>query len=162
LPGDDLRDVEIKNAHYRQRVSSKWGLVERVRQTALRFKADALIIENAASGRTTADELRRLYANDPFAVYLEPPKGDKVARAKAVQPIFAQKMVFAPNRTWADMVIRQMSQFPHGKRKDLTDTASQALSWLRKIGRLRTDEERRLAQAAAVKHHGHRQALYPV
>ena len=83
----------MKNAVHGQRISNKWGLVEKVRQTCLHYKVEALVIENAASGSTVADELRRLYAGDPFIIYLEKPKGDKVERAKAVQPLFAQKMI---------------------------------------------------------------------
>jgi hypothetical protein len=71
-------------------------------------------------------------------------------------------MVYAPNRTWADLLIRQMAQFPNAKRDDLTDSATQALNWLRKLGRIRTDEERRLAQAADMKNYQQRRALYPV
>jgi predicted phage terminase large subunit-like protein len=128
----------------------------------VRYKCDALIIENAASGSTVADELRRLYAGDQFMIHLEKPRGDKVERAKAVQPLFAQKMVYAPARTWSDLLIRQMAQFPNAKRDDLTDSATQALSWLRKLGKLRTDEERRLAQAADMKNYRQCKALYQV
>jgi hypothetical protein len=42
-----------------------------------------------------------------------------------------------------------MAQFANGKYDDIADSATQALNWLRKIARLRTDEERRLAQETA-------------
>jgi predicted phage terminase large subunit-like protein len=148
--------------HFKQRVSSKWGLVERVRQSCEHYKADVLLIGNAASGRTVADELARLYGGDSFVVHLVKPKGDKVARAKAAQPMFAQKMVWAPDRQWSDKVIRQMAQFPAAKHDDLTDSATQAINWLRAIGKLRTDEERRMAQAAMAKTYNQRKALYNV
>jgi hypothetical protein len=34
-------------------------------------------------------------------------------------------MVYAPDRDWADLVITEMSMFPVGRYKDLTDSASQ-------------------------------------
>ena len=37
-------------------------------------------------------------------------------------PMFAQGLIYAPNIAWADdLVIAEMSQFPYGRRDDLTD-----------------------------------------
>jgi predicted phage terminase large subunit-like protein len=159
MPGDGSQLIGVKNAHYQQRVSGSWGLVEKVRQSCERYKVDALLIENAASGRTVADELSRLYGGDSFVVHLVKVRGDKVARAKSAQPMFAQKMVWAPNRAWADKVIRQMAQFPAAKHDDLTDSVTQAINWLRSIGKLRTDEERRASQAAMAKNYIQRRVV---
>jgi hypothetical protein len=35
-------------------------------------------------------------------------------------------MVYAPDRDWADLVITEMSIFPVGRYKDLTDSATQS------------------------------------
>jgi predicted phage terminase large subunit-like protein len=163
MPGDTAREVEMKNARYRQRASPDFGLVEWVRHTCMRFRVDVLLVEQAASGIAVAEELRRLYSTDGILVHLIPPRGDKTARAIAVQPLFAQRMVYAPQRDWADnLLIKEMSEFPLGRYKDLTDTASQALSYLRRIGRIMTDDEERAAAADRVKHHSPRSRLYPV
>ncbi len=60
--------------------------------------------------------------------------GDKVARAQAVQPIFSQRMVYAPMREEQEMVITEMEQFPRGRYRDLTDSATMAIRWLRDNG----------------------------
>jgi predicted phage terminase large subunit-like protein len=126
--GDTQRDVDVKNAHYRQRASPQWGLVEWIRHTCQRFGVDVLLVEKAATGITVAQELQRLYSTDGIPVHLIVPKGDKVSRALAVQPLLAAGLVFAPRKAWADdLLIAEMSQFPFGKRDDLTDTTSQAL-----------------------------------
>jgi predicted phage terminase large subunit-like protein len=163
LAGDTTQDVDIKNAHYRQRVSPKWGLVEWIRHTCMRFRVDLLLVEKAATGITVAQELQRLYSTDEILVHLIPPKGDKVSRALAIQPLLAGGLVFAPKRSWADdLLIKEMSEFPLGKRDDLTDTTSQALGYLRQTGRIRTDEEVRAAMADDVRHRAHRGRLYAV
>jgi phage terminase large subunit-like protein len=91
------------------------------------------------------------------------PKGDKVSRALAIQPLLAAGIVFAPRKAWADdLLIAEMSQFPFGKRDDLTDTTSQALGYLRRTGRIQTDEEARMAMADSVRHQPQRKRLYDV
>jgi phage terminase large subunit-like protein len=49
-------------------------------------------------------------------VQLIEPKGDKVARALSVQPIFPNGLVYAPPKDWADLVIDELAMSPHGKR----------------------------------------------
>jgi phage terminase large subunit-like protein len=44
--------------------------------------------------------------------------------------------------TGAQMVIDEMAMFPAGKYDDLTDSATQALKYLRSVGMAETDEER--------------------
>ena len=66
---------------------------------------------------------------------------DKVSRAHAVVPLFASGLVFAPDRSWADMVITQCSMFPRAKHDDLVDSTTMALGWLRRNGMLIRGEE---------------------
>jgi predicted phage terminase large subunit-like protein len=161
--GDTQRDVDYKNARYRQRVSPQWGLVEWIRHTGMRFGADVLLIEKAANGMAVASELQRLYGHDEISVHTIPPKGDKVSRALACQPLFAQHLIFAPKKSWADdLLIKEMSEFPLGKHDHLTDTTSQALNYMRRTGRIMTDEETRAAVADSVRHQPQRGRLYDV
>jgi phage terminase large subunit-like protein len=63
------------------------------------------------------------------------PKGrDKEARAHAVTDLFADRMIYAPDREWAQMVIDQAAQFPKAAHDDLVDTTLYALEHLRSIG----------------------------
>ena len=110
-------------------------LVAKVSETCAKMKVDSLLIENKAAGHSVAQEIRRLYGFEKFGVQLVDPKGqDKLARLYSVQHIFAEGMVYAPNMSWAEMVITQVGQFPKGKHDDLVDTASMAIRHLRDIG----------------------------
>ena len=149
-------------AAYRRRTMPKWGLVEWVNDTCNRFKVDKLLIEAKASGISAAQELQNRYGLKTWAIRLCPVKGDKVARALAVQPTFSQLMVYAPARDWADMVIDEMEVFPKGKYDDLTDSATQAMKYLRDVGLAQTDEEAHHAEIESVTHKPKPQALYPV
>lgn len=119
------------------------ALVERVVKTCRQLKVDLLIIENKAVGITVAQELRRVYSNEPFQVRLSDPKSqDKVSRLYSVQHIFADSTVYAPDRKWAEDVIAEVAQFPHGKHDDRVDTVSMALRTMRDMGLLVRAPER--------------------
>lgn len=112
-------------------------LVEKVRQTMQTYRVDKLLVENKASGHSVAQEIRRVYGYDDFAVQLIDPKGqDKMSRLYSVQHIFSEGLIFAPDRSWSDMVINQVAQFPRGKHDDLVDSASMAVRYLRETGML--------------------------
>jgi len=118
-------------------------LVVRVRETMHFYGIDKLLVENKAAGISVAQEIRRLYGFEDFAVQLVDPKGqDKVARLYSIQHIFAEGLIFTPNKTWADMVINQVATFPKAKHDDLVDTVSMALRHLRETGMLIRGEER--------------------
>ena len=112
-------------------------LIEKVQDTMESYGVHKLLIENKASGISVAQEMRRLYGYEEFAVQLIDPKGqDKLARLYSVQHLFFEGLIHAPNTTWADMVINQLAVFPKGKHDDLVDTTSMALRYLRDTGML--------------------------
>lgn len=118
-------------------------LVEKVAKTAKSLKIDKLLIENKAAGISVAQEIRRLYGNESFAVQLFDPKSqDKLSRLYSVQHLFAEGMIYAPDRQWAEMVMTQVGQFPKGKHDDLVDTVSMALRHMRELGLLVRSPER--------------------
>jgi predicted phage terminase large subunit-like protein len=118
-------------------------LVEKVADICKRMRADTLLIENKAAGHSVAQEMRRLFGNEDFTVRMYDPKTlDKVARLYSIQHIFSEGMVYAPDKDWAEMVIRQVSSFPRGKHDDLVDTVSMGLKHLRDVGMLTRAEER--------------------
>ena len=118
-------------------------LAEEVAQTCSRMHVDRLLIENKAAGHSVAQEIRRLFGNEDFAVQMYDPKTlDKTARLYTIQHIFAEGMVYAPDKDWAEQVIRQCSVFPKGKNDDLVDTVSMSLSHLRNVGMLTRAQER--------------------
>lgn len=118
-------------------------LVTEIAKTCKTLKVDKVIIESKAAGHSVAQEIRRLYGHEDFAVQLIDPKSiDKLARLYSVQHLFAEGMIYAPDRAWSDMVITQVGTFPHGKHDDIVDTVSQALRHMRDLGLLVRAPER--------------------
>jgi predicted phage terminase large subunit-like protein len=111
------------------------ALVDRVIATCRKRKVDRLLIEAKTAGHSVAQEIVRLCGREEFGVTLiNPGAQDKVARAYSVQHLFENGLVYAPDRDWAELVIREMATFPKGKHDDLTDTATQAVKFLRDSG----------------------------
>lgn len=137
------------------------------------MKCDLVLIENKASGISVAQEMRRLYSNEQFGVQLKDPKStDKLSRLFSVQHLFAEGLIFAPEKkmpdgttepyTWVEMVINQVAQFPRGKHDDLVDTVSQSLRHLRDVGLLERSAERLADLEAQKQYTGKPDApLYP-
>ena len=104
-------------------------LVVKVEEICTRMKVDTLLIENKAAGHSVAQELRRVFNTARFGVQMYDPKTlDKMARLYSIQHIFSEKMVYAPNKDWAEMVIRQTASFPRGAHDDLCLVAGTMIS----------------------------------
>ncbi|MCA6108126.1 hypothetical protein [Bradyrhizobium cenepequi] len=153
LPGET-------KAAYDKRSMPSWGLVEWVAYSCRRFRVDKLLIEAKASGITVAQEVRRLYSEDGWAIEMVTPKVDKVARTHAVEPTFAARMVYAPDSEWAERVIESSEVFPKGKNDDIHDTTTQAIGWLRRRGFLPMDFEVSAELARAMEHKSKPKPLY--
>lgn len=144
-------------------------LVEKVAKSCYRGSGktqpiDRLLIENKAAGASVAQEIRRLYGAEDFAVQLvDPGAQDKLARLYSVQHLFSEGMVFAPDKDWAEMVITEVEVFPKGRHDDLTDTVSGALRHLRDLGLLQRPPEMRSEIEDAMRYENNRplQRLYP-
>jgi predicted phage terminase large subunit-like protein len=139
-------------------------LVERVRETMQNYGVDKLLIENKAAGHSVAQEIRRVYGHDDFGVQLIDPRGqDKLARLYSVQHLFEEGLIYAPDRSWADMVITQAEQFPKAAHDDLVDTVSMALRHLRELGLLVRGAEFTAELNDSMLHRGsEEEPLYPV
>lgn len=131
-----LRGVFPPDAETEEERRPHWGLSDKIADTVRRRQIDILLIENKTRGADLENELRRLLRGFECQIVLLEPEGNKVARLYAVQPMFADQRVYAPDKAWADTVINEVSQFPKSKFADYTDTVSQALMWLRKQGAL--------------------------
>lgn len=140
------------------------GLVEKIAETARKWKAQAILIEGKANGPDVIHELARLYRKENWQVYSIDPKGDKTARTHAVVPTFTQGLIYAPDKDWAQKVINQMASFPRGKDKDLHDSAIQAILYLRGSGIIMLPDEEleeRAARLAPDAMH-EEETIYPV
>jgi predicted phage terminase large subunit-like protein len=119
------------------------GLVNRILDTC-RTKgreANELIIEGKASGISAAQEVGRRARDGEWTTKVVKAEGDKRARLLRVQGLFSDRMVFAPNRKYASMVIDEMALFPRAPHDDLTDAGAHGLERLRKTGWLQTSVE---------------------
>lgn len=155
---------------WRRRAERQWGLCEWVAETC-RFRnaegvivgtCDKLLIEAKASGISAAQEIQRLYGNDGWVTQLEQVKGDKVARAHSVVPLFSNGLVYAPDKEFAELVIDEMAVFPKGRYKDLTDSCTQGLRHIRSLGLIQRKEDIEADTRYAVRHRKKQQPLYQV
>jgi predicted phage terminase large subunit-like protein len=139
-------------------------LVQKVIKTCKTFKVDTLLIENKAAGISVGQELRRLMNAEDFGVQLiNPGSIDKLSRLYSVQHLFSDGVIYAPERHWADLVIRQCETFPKAKHDDLVDTVSMALRYMRERNLLVRAPERMAEIDAGRRHVGSRPApLYPI
>lgn len=148
--------------HPRVMLMSAWAerlelheLVTKTADTCRALRVDRLIIENKAAGHSVAQEIRRLYSHEDWAVMLVDPKSlDKLARLYSVQHLFAEGLIYAPDRQWADQVITQTASFPRAKHDDLVDSLSQALSHLRQMGLITRGAEWTAAVESNMRHVG--------
>jgi predicted phage terminase large subunit-like protein len=130
-------------------------LVAKAQETCRKYKVDRLLIENKAAGISVAQEIRRLYGGEAFAVQLVDPRNqDKLSRLYSVQHLFSEGLIYAPERAWADMTINQVASFPKGKHDDLVDTVSMALRHMRDVGLIVRGSEHTAALEAARTHRG--------
>jgi predicted phage terminase large subunit-like protein len=122
-----------------------------------------LVIENKASGISVAQEIRRLFSREKYGVELFDPKSqDKAARLISVQHLFAEGMIYAPDKEWADKVIKQVGQFPRSKHDEYVDLTSMGLRKLRDMGLLQRQVEREAEIEQEKAYIGRQQPLYAV
>jgi predicted phage terminase large subunit-like protein len=140
-PDTDRIDGETE-FEYKQRQQFNWGLVEWIIDSCNKYNVDTLLIESKGSGISVAQEIQRLNRTLTWNVQLiNPGNADKVARAYAVQPIFSNGIVYAPDKTWADEVITEAEVFPKGRHDDRVDSTTQALKFLRERNLLQRPED---------------------
>ena len=117
--------------------------------TCDRWKVDAVLIEKASRGLDVYNEIRRMHAGAAWNTILVTPTKSKINRLSSVAQLFSGDkrhdpergidvysggVIWAPDREWADDVIREVESFPGGAHDDYCDTVSMALSWLRRTG----------------------------
>ncbi len=146
-------------------------LVLKISATARKYKVDRVLIENKASGISVSQEIRRLFGTEVFGLTMINPKGDKVARLMAIEPLFCAKIIYGPfikdtdtgniiPRDWLDVLINNVSIFPKGAHDDQVDALSMGVKHLRDNGLIIKRDE---AEAESRKNSmflGHREPLY--
>lgn len=120
--GHDLLHVLIGRMEYPElkktliRHAGDWG-------------ADAVLIEDKASGQSLLQDVRRETALPLIAVE---PEGDKLTRALAVSPLIEAGRVRLPKHApWLTEFEGELMHFPHGVHDDQVDAMTQYLNWVR-------------------------------
>lgn len=169
----ERREDESEGA-YIHRAQPKWGLIEWVAYTCKRRGVHRLLIENKSRGHDVNKELRRVLSDREFGIEMVEPKRDKWSRAQSVLDLFVDNMIWAPaevaeNGTvewldWADVVVRECSEFPHGTHDDMVDSVTQALKYLRERGFAVRKDEYKAIETARLRNNqvGRKTPLYEV
>jgi predicted phage terminase large subunit-like protein len=159
--GDTPQIVRRKAMLWERRVGQEWGLVEWCASTCRKFGVQKLLVENKGPGISAAQELQRLHGREGWTVQLVEPKGDKLARALAVQPLFSNGLIYAPDKAWVETWMTELCNFPVAKHDDLVDSTSMALSYLRGVGLVRFDDELAADEEDRVRPRPRLAPLYP-
>lgn len=150
------------NDETKDAAGNRKGVVQRVIDTARRFHVDRIIIENKTRGLDVRNEIQRQLGEEQMSLQLFNPKahGDKLARLASVQPLFEQKLIYAPANVrlirdretgesrvavnefaWVRAVVDEVSQVPRGAHDDYSDCVSMGLITLRTEGYLELTKE---------------------
>lgn len=107
-------------------------------------KVDMILIEDKSAGISLIQDLQRAGLN--VRAY-NPGKADKTARLNLVAPIIAKGLVYLPEssvnegmvRDWVEPMLNQVCAFPEVRNDDYVDALTQALRLLRDMGFLTVD-----------------------
>lgn len=105
------------------------ALKQRVLELHKRYEADAVLIEDRASGIQLIQDLRDTGELSPIPIR---PEGDKVTRMYRQSGRLEEGQVLLPRTApWLDAFQREVVQFPHARHDDQIDSLSQYLGWPR-------------------------------
>jgi predicted phage terminase large subunit-like protein len=105
-------------------------LKRRIVEFADAENADAVLMEDKASGQSLIQDIRREVAFPVIGIH---PRSDKVTRFASVTPLFEGGKVFLPaSALWLAEYERELMLFPSSPHDDQVDSTSQALTWCRR------------------------------
>jgi predicted phage terminase large subunit-like protein len=117
------------------------------------YAADAILIEDKASGQSLIQDLRE---NTTLPIIAIEPEGDKITRMNAVSGLFESGLVYLPSSAqehappWLRNYESELFGFPLTTHDDQCDSTSQALRHIRNTGRFdfeSTGQRRTVASA---------------
>jgi len=109
------------------------SLVRAAEDLSRQFGAQAILIEEAASGIQLAQQLR---AKGVYGVKPVKPEGNKVMRLHAQSTAIENGFVLLPREAhWLEEYLHELTTFPRSKHSDQVDSTSQALAWISDAGR---------------------------
>ena len=105
-------------------------LRRRILAHAKRYKAKAVLIEDASSGAALIQDLKHEGTIRPIAIR---PDQDKIVRLEAQSAVIEAGNVLLPKSApWLDDFLLEVLAFPHGRFNDQVDSLSQFLTWAAK------------------------------
>lgn len=127
----DRGDSENKHIILLGAEKGRWpypDLKRKVIETLEYHEPDLILIEKKASGQSLLQDLR--ISGLPVLDWT--PDKDKISRAHASTPMFANKRVWAPTRKgFAEDVINECAAFPRGNHDDYVDCVTMAVNYVR-------------------------------
>ncbi|MFA6041824.1 MAG: phage terminase large subunit, partial [Methylophilus sp.] len=107
-------------------------LKRKSQELALYYNPDVILVEDAASGQSLAQELRTLTLN---VIGIKPTEigRDKVARANLIVDMIKQGRVAIPKIcVWRSVFLNELAMFPNGKHDDIVDATVGGLWYIAK------------------------------
>jgi len=136
-PEIEPEDIEPGDYHFicLSSVKGRWDFTDlrrKVREIYDEHRPDVILVEKKASGQSLIQDMQRSLL--PVLAYQ--PDKDKVARAHACAPAFAQGRVWIPNPfnyKWAEQLMDECARFSAtgSSKDDLVDATTQAILWVR-------------------------------
>jgi predicted phage terminase large subunit-like protein len=97
------------------------------RDLIARYRANYVLVEDAANGMALAQELAR---DNTYATVPIKPRMDKLSRAQAATPAFEAGRVLLPEKAdWRLTYIQELTGFPGTRHDDQVDSTSQFIIW---------------------------------
>lgn len=120
------RHIDLLDVHRAQHLFP--DLEQEVQGLSARWKPSLIVIEQAHSGLSLIQNLRRVGLREVAGLR---PKGDKVGRMSTQSAKLEAGEVRLPAKApWLEAFLAEVSAFPHGKHDDQVDSMSQALRTL--------------------------------
>ena len=108
-------------------------LKKKVVELAEEFNADEILIEDKASGQSLIQELERGTVLPIKAIKVE---ADKITRVHTITPLLEAGKVKLPTEAkWLKQFKQDCEDFPNGQYKDVVDSMSQALAYMKQKAR---------------------------
>lgn len=124
-----VREKHIYLLHVLRKRLDYPALKRAVSEQALAFQPTEILIEDKSSGTQLIQELVH---EGVYGVRRYEPTMDKVMRLNSVTNIIENGFVHLPEKAeWLMEFIHELTSFPNGKFDDQTDSASQALDWIK-------------------------------
>ncbi len=100
-----------------------------ITELASRYRPNAVLIEDKASGQSLLQDLRR---ESNLNLIPRMPRGDKITRLAAISPMIESgKLLLPRHSTWLTDFLQELLNFPHAPHDDYVDALTHYLGWVR-------------------------------